>query len=248
MSTATRLTLDQLVADGKPVYVRNRTRPRGRMQITFVLGNGKTHGVAIPRTHLPICLNDHVPPETIRGSHEVRSYINKGVLELVDPAVAEKELSDPANREELDQLRLSEFSAKAPFVSERASSMEKTTQQGTPNNFETLGITQDQINARVLDVVSRLATGDLQVKAGITEIRNMEDELTPADLSYIIAQGPDGQIKQYAQTLLAKATSIKLPPNTNPATLDEEGAPELTPAEKAEEARRETAARTLQQV
>jgi hypothetical protein len=184
-----RLTIESLLQAGQNVYVKNNTRPKGHIVIQMMLPNGSTHPIVIPRTHLPICLNDFVSSDVIAQSHDLRQYLSKQVIVLIEPKVAEEALSDPEAQEELERLRASEFSASSAFTSERVSSMEETIDQAnTAQNaaFAASEVPSDQITPRVLDIVNRLISKDLPIKGALGELKAMEEELNAADCAYII--------------------------------------------------------------
>ena len=95
------LSIDKLTADGHEIYVRNKTNPRGVVIITLVDPRGRSDKVVIPKTLLPVNLTQLVPPDMLRGSPDLRKYIAKGTLEIVDPSVAEKELESEEAQEDL---------------------------------------------------------------------------------------------------------------------------------------------------
>jgi hypothetical protein len=254
------MSIEKLIKDGSRVYVKNNTRPKGHIVIQMMLPNGSTHPIVIPRTHLPICLNDFVSSDVILQSHDLRQYLSKNVITLVDPKEAERLLADPEAKEELERLRASEFSASSAFVSERVSAMENViTQANAAQNaaFAATEVPSDQITPRVLDIVNRLLSKDLSIKGALGELKAMEEELTAADCAYIITNGPDGQIKQYVQSVLANIKSgvVAAPAPTQPANkvpseydLRNDDMSDLTEEERMIEEQREAAARAQQKV
>ena len=115
--------LDALLNDGKKVFVKNTSRPMGHIVLTFVTPNGRSIPRPIPRTFIPICLTDTLSPDVIKQSSDLRLFLNKGVIQLIDPDEATKELQTEEAQEELRRLNLSDFSASAK-ATERVSKME----------------------------------------------------------------------------------------------------------------------------
>lgn len=230
------ITLDWLLKNELPVYVRNTTRPRGQLAINFPRPHGGSKAEKIPRTHLPIELSGKLAKETITASDDFRACLAKGVIDLVRPDLAYTELQDPDNAAETDRLQLSAFSAKNAFVSKRVQDMEKTVDNRVDPNtsVQQLGIETSAVNPRIMRFVEQLRTGDLSIKAAISELKTMEGELTDRDCSYIVANGPDGQIKTYVQKVLAalQGTGIAA------YSVEDDGAPEMTAAERAADAQR----------
>jgi hypothetical protein len=244
----THLDIDWLVLSNLPIYVRNTTRPRGQVAINFTDVSGKAKTRKIPRTHLPYKLTGQLSSETIQRSDDLRQTISKGVLELVRPDIAWQEMQDPDNAYEIERLQLSDFAARNAFVSPRVKDMENIeANKGNTTTPETLGIETNVINPRILGIVEKVLHGDMPIKAALSELRVMETELKDTDCSYIITNGPEGQIRGYAQKVLAKIRGQGTQPQ--PVAQDDDNAePTLTPEEMEREQRREAAARALQHV
>lgn len=241
------LTLEWLKEQNKPLYVRNITRPRGQIGVNFVQPSGRAKTIKIPRTHLPVCLTNQLGWETILGSDDLRMCIHKGVVDIVVPEVAEKELASEPAMAEAERLQLSEFSAKQQFVSKRVRQMEDMEAQKVDPNapgLEPLGIETNVIQPRILSLVEKLANQDISIKAALSELKTMEGELQETDCSYIIANGPEGQIRNYTQKMLAQIRSASAASHD----FREEDEPVMTPEEKAQESQREAMARQYQQV
>jgi len=239
------LDLDWLIENKLPVFVRNTTRPRGQVAVNFQHPTGKVKVEKIPRTHLPINLSRKLSPDTILLSDDFRAMISKGVIELVRPDIAWDELQNPENAHEIERLQLSDFSAKSAFVSPRVKAMEKTdANRVDPNapSLEPLGVETSVLTPRVLSLVERLQNGDMPIKTALSELKTMEPELKDTDCSYIITNGPDGQIRSYAQKVLAKLRGQQIASTS----VEDDGDLKLSPEEEAREAQREAAARAYQ--
>lgn len=241
------LTLEWLKEHNKPLYVRNITRPCGQIGVNFVQANGRAKTVKIPRTHLPVCLSNQLSWETILLSDDLRICIVKGVIDIVNPEEAERELASEPAIAETERLQLSEFSAKQQFLSKRVREMENAENQKVDPNaagLEPLGIETNVIQPRILSLVEKLLNQDISIKAALSELKTMERELRETDCSYIIANGPEGQIRNYAQKLLAQIRG------TSAASYDirDDDEPVMTPEERAKEAQREALARQYQHV
>jgi hypothetical protein len=239
------LTLEWLRDQKLPIYVRNTTRPRGQVAINFPQQNGRVKVLKIPRIHLPVCLSDQMSYETILQSDDLRTCVVRGVLDLVRPDEAYTELSTEGGAAEMQQHTLSEFSAKQAFVSKRVRELEKVVEADPRNSptVQALGVETNVITPRILALVEKLTHGDVSIKAALTELKTMEDELKETDCSYVISNGPDGQIRQFCQKVLAKIRNS----GGNDYNVDDD-ATELTPEQQAEEARREALARQHQRV
>jgi len=242
------LTLEWLKENKKPLYVRNVTRPRGQIGVNFVQTNGRARTIKIPRTHLPVCLTTQVGWDTILGSDDLRMCIVRGVLDIVVPERAEQELASEPAAAETERMQLSEFSAKQGFLSKRVREMEKMEDKKVDPNapgIEPLGIETNVIQPRILSLVEKLTNNDISIKGALSELKTMEGELRETDCSYIIANGPEGQIRNYVQKTLAHIRSASA---SSYDIRDDADGPALTTEEQADESRREALARQHQQV
>jgi hypothetical protein len=209
------IRLDDLISDKKPIYVRNKTKPRGRVDITFAdPGTRRVISVTVPRTLLPICISEEVPSEAIANSTDFRRFLGKRILELVDPEDAEELLSSSDAQEELRALKESEFSTDAPVTKDQKHpgvANEGNMNEGDPGMFDNSFEAESAlINPRVLQITASLATEDTGVRQAMQELRAMEDQLGEIECSYIIANGPDGQIRQFAQKVMSNLTTERV--------------------------------------
>ncbi len=196
--------LDSLLNDGKKIYVKNTSRPMGHIVLTFVTAHGKSVPRNIPRTWIPICLTDTLSPDIIAQSNDLRQFINKGILGLVDPEDAQKELSSADAKEESARLNLSDFSTKAT-ATERVLSMENQyTAEANPLNQQGPEGMVDPVNNRVKATLLRVESKDLTEREAVAEFRIMENELSSHDLTYIISSvGADGPLKRFSFQILS---------------------------------------------
>ncbi len=239
------LTLEFLANEKMPVFVRNTTRPRGQLAINFPGPHGRVHVEKIPRTHLPIELSGKMSLETIMQSDDFRQCMAKGVVELVRPDLAFDEATDPDNIDTINDLQLSQFSAKNAFVSKNAQDMSKTVEGKVDPDapqLQQLGVDTNVVNPRVMRFITQIQNGDISIKAAMSELKTMEPELSENDCSYIVSNGPDGQVRSYAQKVLARLQGKGL---TSYNVADDD-APALTPQEQEAERQREMQARSQQ--
>lgn len=82
------ILFDQLCAKGEPVYLRNTLyEARGEMgnlMVTVVDPNShRSTTLCIPKNSV-ICINDQVTPESARLCNDLRRFISRGFLEVLD--------------------------------------------------------------------------------------------------------------------------------------------------------------------
>ncbi len=202
--------LDELLNEGRKVFVKNTSRPMGHIVLTFVTPNGRSIPRPIPRTFIPICLTDTLSPDVIKQSSDLRLFLNKGVIRLIDPDEATKELQSEEAQEELKRLNLSDFSS-AAVATERVSKMsnQQTYVPAVNNpNAPVEGVTLDPVNNRVKATLLQVEAKDLTEREAVAEFRIMRDELTNHDLTYIIAQTvEEGPLKRFAYQQLSEVAA-----------------------------------------
>ncbi len=240
-----RLTLEWLNDHKLPVFVRNTTRPRGQLTINMPTEGGRMKAARIKRLHLPQELSAQFSMDTILKSDDLRQCIVKGVVELVRPNVAVNELKAEGAAEELESTQLSQYSSKHTFVSDRVKEMEDTQGRrpspGAPSINE-LGVETHVLQPRVLSLIQKLENGDVSIKAAVSELKIMAEELQETDCAYIIANGPAGQVRTFAQKQLGKIRDDGIERH------NVEAEPDMSNSEAAEEARREALARQHQKL
>jgi len=205
---STIINLDELIRQGKNIYVKNNANIAGKFLINFSdPHSNRVETVIIPRTYLPINLNQFVTPDMIRGSYDLRSWVSKGLLTLISEEDAEAELNDPENKEELKRLFVSEFSKDASAYSNKLHEAIKV-EPIKPETAITFGDSTEEgvtITPRILSFVEKLFTEELSVHNGLQELKIMEKqkELTVDDCNYMINELGEGQVKNAVQKIRA---------------------------------------------
>jgi hypothetical protein len=202
------LDLDSLLNDGKKIYVKNTSRPMGHIVLTFVTAHGKAVPRNIPRTWIPICLTDTLSPDIITQSNELRQFLNKGILALVDPNEALAELKTTDAAEEARRLNLSDFSNKAEATQRTLMLENQYTPAANPLNPQGPEGMSDPVNNRVKSTILRVESKDITERDAVAEFRIMQGELSSHDLTYIISQtDSDGPLKRFALACLSEISA-----------------------------------------
>jgi hypothetical protein len=165
----------------------------------------------------------------IKQSSDLRLFLTKGVIKLIDPDEATKELQSSEAQEELRRLNISDFSASAK-ATERVSKMEnqQTYVSAVNNPNEPVeGVTLDPVNNRVKATLLQVEAKDMTEREAVSEFRIMRDELSNHDLTYIIAQSVDeGPLRRFAyQQLSEVAAQVESDIISNEKTQDSNGEP-----------------------
>lgn len=207
-----RYNLDQLLDDRQSIYVMNESGKaygtKGVVHISFVdTASGKTKPFTIPSTWLPICITDAIPSSILRHSMDLRNYLGKGFLRIVNPVEAEKILNSPEAKDELTRLMNIDKSFRNLNIN-MANEQETTVLSPDSQARLQQGLdpitSEDRVNPRVRDILLRTETNDLTARMAVAELRSLASDLRVEDASYILANAKDGAIKKYGQQLLAE--------------------------------------------
>lgn len=214
------LSFDQLLSSQQPFYVRNECK--GIVVLT-VYQNGQPRPIRLPKTKLPVNLLAKAPAEALRDSHHLRSAIENGHLTVLDPEAAEAELNKDGNRERLKDAERAMGSSNPDVKRLRDRATEGVETIGDPKNPANInprskvafaGIEDDgdpteeesilNVNSRVSIICELLTSGDKDHKEARDELRNIVDELTVDDITFVVEHVPAGIVRDWAQEELAR--------------------------------------------
>lgn len=206
-----QVSLNQLVKDGKPVYVKNNSKPKGLIVLNFTEDTGRNIGFQIPPTFIPLCLSDVIPADSILRSTSLRESLYKKVVILIDPEDAERELMSAEAQEELNALSVSVYSDAhtGTAIREQMERSIKESQDMVNPVGGQLSSAQpvqgdDIIDPKVKAVLLRLDSKEISSKEALSSLRRMKDDMSMDDLSYVVSQIQEGAIKKFAMEALAE--------------------------------------------
>jgi hypothetical protein len=210
-----RLSLDQLLDEGKKVYVVNNSRKVGLLLIVQMKDkHGGNHALKIPPTKIPICVSDQFSADSIRESTDLKIMIQKQNLSLVEPVDAEKILGTAEAMDEMKALNMSIFSDSAPKNAVR-DALEKLKNNSNPEaaveaakllqNKNTL---ENAVSDKVRGMISSFKSKEKSSKDTLVALRRIDESLSEADLTYIISQCKDETtLRDFAESTLAKKSA-----------------------------------------
>lgn len=223
------LSLDELLASGKPIYVKNATKnPGGVIHLSITDPySGKRQALNIPKTWIPICLNDRLSKSMIEGSWDLRTCISNGALKLIDPDEARKLLSEEDAQAELQRISKSVHTEK-----QLVNNASNGTQKGIASNLNDLNSQNKQniresskddvvaesygpkddfegnpeysVHQKVVDTVLGVENVTVSIRDAVSILRTIEDELTENDYSYVVTHVAESQFKNFAKKKLAE--------------------------------------------
>jgi hypothetical protein len=170
-----------------PIYVMNRSNPRGDVTVTVFRPDGAPYLITVPRTWIPICVTDQVSRPTIQSSDDFRRNIQNGMLELLSVEEAKDKLKDPDAVEEIGRLNMSKYSSYDSDLKEA----------DTIRDFSNSLETADDVSLTVKEILQR----DISATDMYHLLRADEDLLKENDFKYITLHGK-GKVKDWAQTKL----------------------------------------------
>jgi len=193
------LTLDFLLEHKLPVYVMNKSNPRGDVTVTYFTQGQQAQLLVIPKTWIPVCVTEQVSHATLETMDDFRRNLAKAMIQLIPAPQAEKILSSSDAQEEKSRLNLSQYGSTGTEVSKYAES-------GTSNmdGFEEALNDADTIKVKVKDIMSRDVSSTEQYHL----LRAEEDLLEKADYNYIIVNG-SGKVKEWATQKIEELATEK---------------------------------------
>jgi hypothetical protein len=209
------MDLDTLLRSEKPVFVTNQTKPKGILVVAFPT-NGRTERVTIPKTSHPFNLSARVPRQAINDSTELRRFLSRGLVSLVDPEIAFNLLKDPDVAEELREAeertynhgqRAKEVSASDEPVASSAQEAFKKLMNAAPDSSAVAAGEEDaepQLNLRAKVTVQRLQAKEMKVGEALSDLKAISTELSMEDLIYIQSQVPTGRIATWVRKLISR--------------------------------------------
>ena len=250
-----RLTSQFVMQNRLPVYVITAIPPQSNVTLTIRSGTGASGE--------PLRINRNKLPKRVVFSHEALqkggrdlwSAIDKGMLVLVWPSDAEKLLQ--GKDEIVERQKVSQWSSLNVEKSEAVKSHERNVRDAKAAEeaveLESDQETQEPINARVMDIVSRSKAGEVKLDKAVTEFEDLSETMTERDYQYAIANVRGGKLREWLQGALAKGAQPNPAPKAKKikvkaASDDVRGEAEMTDEEREQEAIAEAEARARQRL
>lgn len=178
--------IDKYVAEGKSIWIINRTKSLLIIDFRDSLGIGQPFRV--PPEQEPMCLSNYFPPGMIKENPHLRRLISHGNIELCNPDQMEGKVS-VKQAESLASMRT-----------------EKKDEEQNKHP-ESLVPEEDLIQAtpKIAMLCEYVKTGEMKSKDFIDRIKGDKDELTEANLTFIINEmKADEKIIGWATNTLAE--------------------------------------------
>jgi hypothetical protein len=188
------ITLQYLLKEDLPVWVRNNTGDRESGQdpgvISIQVGTGDSIGrVVIPPGSEPVCITDQVDPVSLRACRDLFQLIRAEALELLDPANAEEYYEANEERRAAMNAKISKY-------------MKGTKEEVTlPKEVEDRGVS---LHPKVGDICLKAKGEILSERDALERLIEQSKVLTEGDYQYIASNGHYKGVKAWAKEQLQK--------------------------------------------
>jgi hypothetical protein len=266
-----RLTQQYLLSNKLPVNVLTAVPPQSVMTFTIKQGGGLPGApLRINRSKVPTCVTDQFSHDVLRsGGRDIWNSIDKGMLVLVWPSDADTMRGSSQNAES-ERQKISKWSSlnteKSKDVLENERIIKAAQAELVNAEQEQQDEQGDPVNARIMDIMSRVQAGEVKLDKAVRELDDLADVLTERDYQYAVANAKAGKLREWLQAALANFIEANPPtpkkkvakkPNLTakrPVTkaggndVFDDNEPEMTDEEREVEAQAEMAARQRQKI
>lgn len=187
-----RVTLQQLIKDNLPVWVRNTTgNPEtGQEPGDICLQVSSVHRmppVVIPPGMDPVCITDQIDPDALKGFRDLFTAIQKGALELLDPEEAENYYQENEDRKNVMEDKIDRYINNRP--DEKMWVKEVTS-------------TDVKIKPKVLDLCQRAKHSAVEERFMLERLMELSSILKESDYSYLASNGKFASVISWAKDQL----------------------------------------------
>ena len=209
-------SFDVLIEDKtKPIYVLNTTDPKALVALNIKDVSGNPLYGEFPKTWIPICITDMFPRRVLRDNHDIRTFLNKGILTLMSPKKAKTILSGTAAKQEKNRILSSKLAEKKSGYSKQATSLREAKKDVVRMEAEANAFANTKeestsgkvVKDNVVDLCNRVIQESTTIPEAMQEFRTLGDTLLRIDLEYIIATVTNDTIKNFAKEELAKVVN-----------------------------------------
>lgn len=197
-----RITLQWLIKNDEPVWVRNRTGDESSKHppglIAMQVGWGDSIGkVIIPPGDDPVCITDQVDPNSLKGCRDLFECIRRGGLELLDPDKAEEYYEKNEERRQVMEDKINDY------LSGKQDDVEQRTVQGQ---------VASKVHPQVGDICQKARFNASNERQTLERCIEQSKGFGEEDFRYLSANGHFKSVKRWAEEQLASLQRKKLDP------------------------------------
>lgn len=187
-----RLTLQTLFANGDEVWVKNRYHAKTGKEpanIVMEVRNGNmVEAVIVPPGNDPVCLTEQAVPKLLSECMDLYKLVRSGILEVLDPGMADEYYKDHVNRKEAVEDKINNI------LSHKENELVPKRPKLTKAQ---LGHTE--VNPKVGDICLKARHAALTERQAMERLLEQEEVLTVNDLHYLQENGVFNKIQDWAR-------------------------------------------------
>jgi hypothetical protein len=199
------LTVTQALVDHKDdlaLYVMNRTKPAGNINLTVLGEDGTQQSIVIPKTFVPIDMTLFAPRSNLLKNKHFRQLCQLGEIAIAHPDDAEAAIQNsPKAKQEIQRVLTmnagSDSSAMPEMLEMRTDVAPPVQQQAPIHNEESYSPTPF-----VAGIVNRALLEGEDMADLMDDISMRGDELTFDDLTYIANNVEDQTLKMFIADMI----------------------------------------------
>jgi len=201
-----RLNLQQIIRDGKPVWVINTSAKYAKTigknrggDVVFQIGTGDTiDKVVIPMGPDPVCVSDQVDSTSLSSCRDLLRLVNKGVLELLDPEKADEYYEKNEARLSRLQQRIENQRSSQPLV--QAQSTVPQSKENAPQSIDPM----------ITNVLNKIAHNQISKDDALEVFIQNSDNFGAHDFDYLLkAEHSTPDIRNWASEKIQNTNTQK---------------------------------------
>jgi len=199
----TRLSLHNLLKEGKEVWVRNMTgtkefglrhKRKGAGPICLMVGvAGNSDNLPVPPGQDPVCLTDMTDLESLKTCRDLFKALDRGGLDLIDPAEAAAYYEENAGRRSVMEKKVEKY---------RTMAQEKEVPQQLVEQSFAKKSQREAINPKVPDLCLKAKHKVYTEEELFEHFLEIGSTFGEAEFQYISSNGGYQAVKDWAKDML----------------------------------------------
>ena len=195
-----RVSLADLLREGKPVWVRNSTQKVSKTGeagvLSFQIGTGDSRTtIKIPPGNDPVCITDQASPGALATCNDLFNTIRKRGLELLDPEQAEQYYEENEERRDIMEDKIQKLIHESKEEAREPSKVKE-------DSF--------QLHNKVQDVVLKAKHDAISERNALEELIERCSAFKAEDYQYLIANGVFASVKKWSKNQYNKLIAGEL--------------------------------------
>lgn len=182
-------------ADDSQLFLLNRMKPVGNVNITVTTENGERRTVVLPVASCPVDATTQATKTSVLSNPDFRRIYAKGGVKIVDTDSAEQLFkNNPKAQEELNRI--------FDIIDDNSSDLGSPTISDVAQDSTITSVSDtDTVSPFIMNLVNR--SEQESAEALISEMRSRLDQLADDELQYVVTQSSSAKLKEWAADELA---------------------------------------------